>query len=407
MDHPESKLKVTWNPFTPGYFDNPYEHLRLCRLSQPVQKGIHREWMLFRHAHIRQILKSNGFDASNLSRYFSSKEKLILGTTGCPFLARGTQRWPMYLNGIEHALTVELADNLLRQVPFTGLILEAVDFEVPRYASRRSFDLAELATAIPYYVAKKMAGFEDPGFDRLRTFSHRLAVSQDLYLTKQDYRDVNSEFEWAFAEFKRLISLNGSRTKNSLVALMPDLNQSVTSPLSEDEIYSLLCILFMASFETTKDALGTMLLELLREPQLMELVLASDEKEIKLVTEELLRIAAPLQYTVRICKHDTQIEDYFFPAGTRLFLALASANRDEEVFPEPDRIMPHRRENPHLSFGGGVHTCLGARIARQEIRTWLKPLCKLLINYRISDGETPVWQRTIFMRGLKQLIVHR
>jgi cytochrome P450 len=399
---------VIWNPFTPGYFDNPYPHLAECRQTNAVQKGIHREWILFKHKHVRQFLKSNLFHASDLSSYFKSKEPVIFGQNGCPFLAKGTRRWIMYLNDSEHTATSALADAALRTINITSLIEESIDVSLRQFEKVPSLNLADLASAIPFYFSKKMTGFDESvSFERLYEFSHQLAVSQDLFLTKDDYRKVNAEFEWAFAEFEKMLYLDNNNQKGTLVAVLPGLNDNSASPLSKEEMYSLMSILFMASFETTKDSLGIILYELIKNPLLLEYVLAADEKQIKVLTEELLRIASPLQYTVRVCREDIEFEENFFPAGTRIFLCLASANRDEEVFENPDEIIPDRQDNPHLSFGGGVHACLGARIAREEIRTWLKPLCRFLTNYKMAENEVPQWQRTIFMRGLKQYNIAR
>jgi cytochrome P450 len=305
---------VTWNPFTPGYFDNPYPHLKECRETNPVQQGVHKEWILLKHRHVRHVLKSEQFDASDLSSYFASKEKIIFDRHSCPFLAKGTRRWMMYLNGAEHSATSALADIALRKIDFTALIEEAVAVCLPDFENTHSFNLVELAAAIPFYLSKKMTGFDDSVTpEQLRNFSFKLAVSQDLFLSKKDYREVNAEFEWGFREFKKMLSPGYRTQQETLAALLPELNQSSESPLSADDQYSLMSILFMASFETTKDSLSTILTELIKRPRLMEYVLAADERQIKVLTEELLRIASPLQYTIRVCREDFEMEGRLVP----------------------------------------------------------------------------------------------
>ncbi len=399
---------VTWNPYTPGYFDDPYPHLKECRETNPVQKGIHGEWILLRHKHVRQVLKSDQFDASNLSNYFASKEKIIFDQNACPFLARGTRQWIMYLNGAEHITTSNLAGLALRRIDFTALIEEAIAVCLPGFRNIASFNLVDLASVIPFYLSKKMVGFgEHVTYEKLRNFSYKLAVSQDLFLSKKDYREVNAEFEWGFGEFEKMLAPGAARQDQTLAALLPEIDRPSASPLAADDMHSLLSMLFMASFETTKDALSIILTELIKRPSLMEYVIGADERQIKVLTEELLRVACPLQYTVRVCREDLELDGTFLPAGTKLFLGLASANRDEEVFEQPDEILPGRGDNPQVAFGGGVHACLGARIARLEVRTWLKPLCRFLVDYQVASNEKPQWQRTIFMRGLRQLTIVR
>lgn len=397
-----------WNPYTPGYFNNPYEHLADCRTAEPVQIGIHKEWLLFRYKDVKEILRSSSFGVSKLSDYFEQKEPVILEKGMCPFLAKGTKTWIMYLDGQDHTRIRSLADAAIRQFNFAPAIEKAVAVCFEKNKDAQELDVVDIATQIPMYIVEQLMGVSGMcTYEQVKRFSHLLAVSQDLFVSKTTYREVNSEFEWAFSFFGELYKQAGTTSEPHLINFLRTVNDGEGFQLSNDEMISLITVIFMAALETTKDTMSVILYEVLKDPSLAAFIENANETEINILAEEFLRFASPLQYTIRVAHEDVELNGQQFPKGTRLFLCLASANRDAEVFTNPDTIIPDRKYNPHLSFGSGLHSCLGARVARNEIRSWLKPVNKQLLNYKLPEGSAPVWQRTIFMRGLKSLKIER
>lgn len=398
---------MVWNPYTKGYFDNPFDHLQECRHQNPIQIGVHKEWVLFKHKDIKRILKSESFGTSNLSQYLASKEKLILGESVCPYLSKGTQKWVMYLDGTEHFDITEFADQALRKFDSVAAIERAIERCLSENKDYKSLDLVDIATQIPLYVTEEMMGITGMfSYEKLKVFSHLLAISQDLFISKTTYQAINQEFDWAFDFFTKLYESAKEQPNNSIVTHLYQLNESKSEKYKTEEIVSLLTVLFMAALETSKDTISIVLLKVMEDEALSNYIVNANEKEINVLVEELFRIASPLQYTIRTAFEDYDLDGQIFKKGTRLFLCIASANRDEEVFENPNEIVPDRSLNPHLSFGMGNHSCLGARIARIELRTWLKPLTIFLRNYQLSDS-TPIWQKTIFMRGLKSVKVFK
>jgi cytochrome P450 len=397
-----------WNPYTPGYFNNPYEHLANCRTAEPVQIGIHKEWLLFRYKDVKETLRSSSLGASKLSDYFAQKEPIILEKGVCPFLAKGTKTWIMYLDGQDHTRVRSLADAAIRQFDFAPAIKKAVDVCFEKNKDAKELDVVDIATQIPMYIVEELMGVQGMcTYEQVKQFSHLLAVSQDLFVSKTTYREVNSEFEWAFSFFAELYKKAGTNANPDLISFLRTVNNGEGFRLTDDEMISLITVIFMAALETTKDTMSVILYEILKDPSLAAYIENANDTEINILAEEFLRFASPLQYTVRVANEDVELNGQRFPKGTRLFLCLASANRDPDVFDNADTIIPNRKYNPHLSFGSGIHSCLGARVARNEIRTWLKPVNKQLLNYKLPEDSAPVWQRTIFMRGLKSLKIER
>ncbi len=397
-----------WNPYTPGYFTNPYEHLAHCRTAEPMQIGIHKEWVLFRYKDVKEVLRSPAFGVSKLSEYFMQKEPVILEKGSCPFLAKGTKAWIMYLDGQHHTRIRSLADVAIRQFNFTPAIERAVTACFDKNKNVAVLDVVDIATQIPMHIVEELMGVSGMcSYEQIKRFSHLLAVSQDLFVSKTTYREVNSEFEWAFSFFGELYKHAGTNAEPHLLNFLRSVNNGEGFRLSDDEMISLITVIFMAALETTKDTMSVILHEVLKDVSLAAYIEQATETQVNILAEELLRFASPLQYTVRVAHQDVEINGALFPKGSRLFLCLASANRDPEVFEEPDKIIPNRKYNPHLSFGSGTHSCLGARIARNEIRSWLKPVTEQLMRYQLASNEEPVWQRTIFMRGLKSLKIEQ
>jgi cytochrome P450 len=144
-------------------------------------------------------------------------------------------------------------------------------------------------------------------------------------------------------------------------------------------------LLISAGFETTRNALSGGLLELIRNPAELER-LRTDASLISTAVEEILRWTCPLTNAMRMVTRDVEIRGQRIRSGERVVIWLPSGNRDEEVFPDAERFDVGRTPNEHLSFGYGEHFCLGAHLARLEIRVLLDEIVHRLPDIRLN-GE--------------------
>lgn len=135
--------------------------------------------------------------------------------------------------------------------------------------------------------------------------------------------------------------------------------------LAEDEVNLLVLTLFVAAFSTTAHLIGNGLYALLSNPGQLRILL-DDRSVIPSAVEEFLRYDPPVQVAARSAHEDLEIAGTELPAGAQLTVLLAAGNRDPERFTDPDRLDVRRSQGPPLSFGGGIHHCLGASLARQE-----------------------------------------
>lgn len=393
MDH---QSKIAWDPYTPGYFENPYIHLSACRNENPVHRVLGNSWIFLKYKDVSEILSSEKFHVTELSKFFEEKEPMIFKDSGqCPFLSKGTSRWPMYLNGDLHKRTRAA---MLKSFNLKGLesdLPEFVSLVNRQYQSHRSLDLVNYCAQYVFLVVKKILGIQHEDLTYIKQYSNWLARSQDLYMPKQLYQEVNG---W-------LLSGKGLFAGSTFEKQLKDYARQSDSAPSEDDIYSMCALALMAAFETSKDNLAAALLTLMRQPQLLEYVENCNSDELDLLIEELFRYTSPLQYTVRVNKEDIEYHASRIPARSKLYLCLASANRDDTIFEMPDQILVNRTPNPHLSFGKGLHFCIGAGVARLEMVHCLKPMVRFLRDYRIDDGEGVRWSRQIMMRTVESIAI--
>jgi cytochrome P450 len=174
--------------------------------------------------------------------------------------------------------------------------------------------------------------------------------------------------------------------------------------LSEDELLGMVFLLLLAGHETTVNLIGNGVLTLIEHPEQREL-LRQNPALIKPAVEELARYASPvIMATERYAREDLTIAGVTIPRGELVLAVLASANRDERRFADPDRLDLMREPNHHLAFGQGMHYCLGAPLARMEAQIALTTLLRRLPELRLSQPtEALRWRPGMFVRGLEQL----
>jgi cytochrome P450 len=176
--------------------------------------------------------------------------------------------------------------------------------------------------------------------------------------------------------------------------------------LNDEELVSLVINLFVGGSETTMNLIGSGIYSLLRFPDQLALM-RSQPSAMRNVVEECLRFEPPAQFQSRTTLAPIQVGDVTVPEGRTLFLCLASANRDERRWRDPDRFDVTRSDLQHLAFGYGIHHCLGASLARLETQVALAAVIGLPDLALDGDGDGAQWggAAALSQRGLKTLPV--
>jgi cytochrome P450 len=203
--------------------------------------------------------------------------------------------------------------------------------------------------------------------------------------------------------FQQLFELRRRTPGDDLITQLVQAEED-GNKLTNEELTANIILLFGAGHETTVNLIGNGLLALHRNSDQLALLKARPELMVGAI-EEFLRYDSSVQMTGRVALED--IEDLggkTIPKGETVLCLLGSANRDPAVYPDhPDRLDVTRQNVKPLSFGGGIHFCLGAQLARIEAEIAIATLLRRLPSLRIDDVENPEWRSTFVLRGLKHL----
>jgi len=248
---------------------------------------------------------------------------------------------------------VRMVDELLDRLAGLGAGGQPVDF------------MAEFALPLPSNVIGELLGVPEedrPWFPpRVRSFGAILEVGPGMWRFLQG---ADSAAEELTAYFADLVAKRRAQPRDDLVSALVHARADRTA-LGEAELLANLITMFNAGYVTTTHLIGNGLTLLLDRPDLLATLLAEPERTPAYI-EEILRYEPPTHYSIRWAGEDTEIMGVPVPAGSRLLVLLGAANRDPNRFPDPDVFDPNRQDCPVLTFGGGLHFCLGAALSRLE-----------------------------------------
>jgi cytochrome P450 len=211
---------------------------------------------------------------------------------------------------------------------------------------------------------------------------------------------------WKLTRYiRKLVEARRAVPRNDLVSALVQAEEA-GEQLSADELLGMIVLLLFAGHETTVNLIGNGTLALLEHPDQMEM-LRHDPSLIRPAVEELLRYASPVEATWnRFARQDVTIAGVTIPRGEMVFAVVASANRDERQFKDPDKLDITREPNKHLSFGLGAHFCLGAALARMEGQIAINTLLRRAPGLRLAVAPQALrWRAGLGLRGLKALPV--
>ncbi len=262
--------------------------------------------------------------------------------------------------------------------------------------------LEDFAVPLPVTVIAELLGVPEADRHRLRPWSHDIVAMYELNHTEeQGRRAVQAAIE--FSDYLRELAARRRREPQDDLITALALVEEAGDQLSEDELISTCVLLLNAGHEATVNVIGNGMWALLQRPEQMRLLMENPGL-VKTAVEEMMRFDTPLQLFRRWVLEDMEYKGYTFKQGTEFGLMFGAANRDASRFPNPHDMDITRQDNPHISFGGGVHFCLGAPLARLELQIAVETLIRRMPNLRLVD-DPPEYRDTYVIRGLKTLRV--
>lgn len=392
-----------FNPFDPNFRINPYPTYRRILEEQPAGESPLGIFVFARYADCLAILRDQRFssdfrkaDGFEPPEGYGSEREL---DENRPFL---------FLDPPDHKRLRGLVSKAFTPKTIEGLkprIQEVVDELIDDAEGGNEADLIEvLAYPLPVIVISEMLGVPSEDHDQFKQWSDELARSLDPEFTVSEEQlqrrmDAAKSFRSYFAG---LIEERRREPANDLLtALIAAEDEG--DKLTEDELLTTCILILVAGHETTVNLIANGALALLKNRDQFELLSDSPEL-IKTAVDELLRYDPPVQFTGRVALEDVDVAGLTVPKGRAAFALLAASNRDPAQFSDPERLDIRRDPNNHLSFGMGIHHCLGAPLARAEGQIAIGTLVRRLPKLELATDQLE-YKENVVLRGLASLPV--
>ena len=392
-----------FNPFDPVTHADPYPAYRQLRERYPVHQPFPGVWILTRYRDYTALVRD---PRGSSDRRKSDMYEAFLQSLPQPFEPDELQPSLLFLDPPDHdrlrilvskAFTPRVVESLRPRVE------ELVATLLDEASERGEMDVVtDLAYPLPVTVICDMLAVPEKDRDALRRWSLDLTHTIDPIIPP----DALARAQQSDKEFRAyLAELIAERRRNPGQDLLSRLIQAEDEgeQLTGPELVSTCVLLLIAGHETTSGLIGNGTLALLRNRGEMER-LAADPTLLRSAVEELLRYDSPVQLTGRLVLEDMEIDGRKIRKGEDVVAVGGAANHDPEQFPDPDRLDVGRSENRHVAFGGGIHFCLGAHLARLEGRIAIGELVRRFPDMDLAEGEVR-WRDTITLRGLSSLPV--
>jgi cytochrome P450 len=392
------------NPLQDGFTENPWLHLAEMREREPVHPILIGGWALFRYDDVFRVLRDPSLSVEDRNADFGE-------------LSRGDLLEEMGdFEENESILSLDPPDHtrlrLLVSKAFTPRVIEALRPRVRELvdsaldsmeAAGRADIVSGLAFPLPFDVISEMLGMPDGDKDQIRDWSGAIVKTLDPILSPEEIREAMVANRAMSHHIDGVIEWKRENPGDDLLTALINAEDH-GDRLSEKELRDQVSVLFIAGHETTVNLIGTGLHEMLRHPEQAEELRADPALDAGAV-EELLRYIAPVQFSRRITVADLEIGTHTIPARSFIQTWLASANRDPEKFGDTANELDIRRPDAaqHLSFGSGIHYCLGASLAKLEGQVAIAGFLRRFPNAEVVGD--PVWNGRMNLRGLDQLVV--
>ena len=391
---------VAFNPLSTRTAQDPYPTYAALRERDPVHRSrLMNAWVFARHADIDTILRDH-------QRFGNDPRKGKLSRRQRKSLPADEDFTMLFLDPPDHkrlralvnkAFTPKAVNALGPHIrSLLGDLLD--DIEDPA-----GFDLMEaVAQPLPVIVIAEMLGVPPEDRAQFKVWSNQRARVLEPMIDARE-REVAEAANRALNDyFMPIIKERRAAPKDDIVSALAQAEEE-GDRLTEHEMLNMMRLLLIAGNETTTNLIGNGILALLRHPDQLQ-QLREDPSLIPAAVDELLRFDSPVQTDFRRVLEDCEVNGFPLRRRDNIVVLLGAANRDPDVFDDPDRLDVGRGVRSHLSFGRGIHHCIGAPLARLEGRIVLEMLLERFSQISLR-GEQPRFRNSIVLRGLESLPV--
>lgn len=390
----------------PAFKADPFPFYARLRAEAPVfpvaVRGRGRAWLVTRYDDVQSLLRDGRLAKDPRSAMTPAQ------------LRKAPWVPPMFKPLMQNLLGLDPPDHTrlraLVHKAFTPRIIERMRGQVETLADelldaaapRGRMDLiADYATPLPLTVIGRILGVPPQDNDRFHHWTSMFVTAG----TNRNLFQLVPAFTAFLRYMRRLVKQRTADPRDDLISALAQAKEG-GDELNEDEILAMIFILLSAGHETTLNLIGSGTLALLQHPD--QLARLRDEPALgRPAVEELLRYVTPAETaTERYPREDLTIAGTTVPRGEMVLGVIASANRDARVFEDPDVVDVGRQDNPHLSFGQGIHYCVGAPLARMEGQIGIAALLRRLPGLRLGvPADRLRWRGSFVVRGMEELPV--
>ena len=390
-----------FDPRARAFLDSPFAHYAALRAAGPVHwVGATGDWWAVRHQEVARVL---------------SDARFVKGPAQAPELPPAYRHLPPLQPSM---LLRDPPDHTrLRGLVSAAFVPRMVEGLAPRIAALAAdllrglagggpFDLvASFALPLPATVIAELLGVPAEDRERFQAWSRRVVGLLDD-TQPEEARRAGQAAQLELLDYlhglvaRRRSGAAGGHGADLIGALLAA--EAEGDRLSPGELLTMCALLLIAGHETTTNLISVGMLRLLEDPGQLELLRRRPEV-LPAAVEELLRFVSPVHLDGRVAAEDVELGGQRIEAGQWVITALASANRDEAVFADPERLDVTRERNPHLAFGRGIHFCLGAPLARLEARIAFAALLERFPRLALDPDAPAVWKTNVVIRGLESL----
>jgi len=358
---------MQYNPLLPDVQENPYPYYSYLRRHAPVY------WMESLQAWA--ISRYTDVDSAIRDPYSFSSSGFITTIFG-DLNPVPEVPWMLDLDPPEHTRLRKLVNKAFTPRLIASLkthIREIAGSLIKEIQGRGEFDLVhDFSTPLPVIVIAELLGIEPQRREDFKRWSNDVGESANRPTDETELLRIRTSVNAMRTYLQEMIAQRRTEPREDLITALVQAEEAHRI-LSSGEIFALCALLLLAGNETTTNLIGNAVLILLDRPQLL-VQLRNNQSLIPPFIEEVLRFETPIQNTLRQTTRAVEVAGTTIPVGARVLLLNASANRDEAQFLQPDQFDLTRNPNSHLSFGYGIHYCLGAELARLEARVALETL---------------------------------
>lgn len=380
---------VCYDPTSPNNLVDPYIIYEELRRKDPIHRmRLIDAWVLTRYADAEAVLLDHKRFSSGENRFDYTPYRTMLD-----------------LDPPDHTRLRSLVSKAFTPRSVAALenrVHEIADELLDEVADKDRIDLMEeFAAPFPIIVIAEMLGVPAQDRELFKQWSDDISLSIEPILTKEQVKQVNRATDEVFAYFEGIIAERKEDLQDDLLSGLL-VAEEEGDRLSHEEVLSTMLLLLVAGNETTRNLIGNGMYALLKYPDQLERLRQHPEL-MESAIDELLRYDSPVQFNVRVVREDVQMKGRSLRRGQKVISLIGAANRDPVAFSAPDVLDIARKDKSHLSFGRGIHYCLGSPLALLEGRI---AFSKLLDRFsKIELASEPTYKHQVVLRGLNELLL--